>query len=396
MSRHPLTPFGMFVTELRQHFLAKDYKISMNRLVSAITGSNSRPQNSRYLHHYNTLSQREQVRPEEIYFYHKKTIAKMITSVFTTEDLPEGMVKGVSTGYTFRGKPGDVETVYAVRQASILRACCPDDPLCIGLNNVALDASCTFCKSMYHEYDKVYTQCSGVISSYDGSSVSDLERYIRSIKDSDKRRIKEVMIKSKFSVINDTLCQSLEIYSRILSAILLGPDSMHAVSEGLSTPSSGGKKLQKQLDGFSLAQKMICPSQKIILSNEKEFDRYAEVGIGRESGEDIGYVTLHDSPLGVPNCVSKIHAIIRPNERQGEISGWNIEHCSCTNETVVCHSGGETIALTRPGQATYLKSHDEIWLAPHSCSSGVRWVRSYERGAVLLFDYMYKYVLPST
>lgn len=351
---HRLTLFGTFVENLRTSITdvgGKRFKKS--DLVFLITGQSDTSQASRYLRVFD-----EQ---KATFWYHKSTIARMIASAGNGIEDSDGLLRRKARGgYEFIGSPDSEVSLRVLGRAIETLWDESDDCFVLreALERAEINPGSDFCKKIYAAYAQEY----GIDDLYEcmcamceGHNGPDLVR---------------------------------ETYKTLLTGVLLGPTAT-AMMTGANavTPRGLGGSFQKVMDGFSLIQLVETQEGMLLPANDLGFELGSEVTIGRDPREDVVYVPLR-APRRV-SYVSGLHAVIRPTV---DGRGWELCNLSATNGTTVYHvSDGSTRFMGSAHETEQLAPGDELWLAPLPPREGTR--PSYDMGAVMRFEHLYKYVV---
>ncbi len=350
---HRLTLFGRFVEDLRHTVTdvgGRPFKKA--DLVFLITGQADASQASRYLRVFDEK--------KDTFWYHKSTIARMIASAGQETDGTEALIRRKSRGgYEFVGSPESALSVRALGRA-IDRLWDEGDGCLVlreALERSGITPDSEFCEGIYAAYADEY-----------GSS--DLGGCVR----------------ATCSGLEGTLLVR-ELYKTMLIGVLLGPPATAMMlGTNAATPRGIGGNFRKVMDGFSLIQLVEGEGGMLLPANDLGFECGSEVTIGRDLRDEVAY-----APLRVPGMrsyVSGLHARIVPTEDE---LGWEICNLSSSNGTAVCHADNDEVRLMRTaGETEPLRPGDEMWLAPIPTVAGC--APSYERGAVLRFEHLYKYV----
>ena len=351
---HRLTLFGRFVEGLRKDVTDVGGKrFCKADLVYYITGQADASQASRYLRVFD-----EQ---KDTFWYHKSTIARMIASAGQGAQDADGLIRRKARGgYEFLGAAGSPVSM-RVLAASIERLWEQSESgfvLREALERAVLTPDSPFSEQMYAAYAEEY-------------GADDLKACVLAT------------------------CAGLdgaelvgELYKTLLVAVLLGPPAT-AMMLGTNavTPRGVGGGYLKVMDGFSLIQLVEGEGGMLMPANDIGFELGSEVTIGRQRGPEVAYVPLR--PSGAPSYVSGMHAAIVPTDDE---RGWELRNLSSTNGTTVMHvSDGTWRFMAAPTEVEPLRPGDELWLAPLPPGEGT--APSYELGAVLRFEHLYKYVV---
>lgn len=369
---HRLTLFGRFVEGLRSILCDADGKrFRKSDLVFLITGQQDTSQASRYLRVFDE--------DRNLFWYHKSTIARMIASAYPDQADEDRLIRRKARGgYEFIGSPTSEVSVRVLEGAIDALWEGSEDGIVLrdAVERAGLTPECPFCAQMYEAYDDEYRE--GGSSAND--EVSDLQRCMLSLDRS-----------------QDDKALTKDVYKTLLTAILLGPAAVALLmGTRVVTPRGLGGAFRRVMDGFSLIQMVPSPDGALVPANDLGFERGSEVTIGREAAPGIGYVPLHLA--GTPSYVSGVHATVRMAEPGVDGDGSHaceLVNLSGTNGTLVRHvSAGTSRFLSVPGDVEPLSPGDEVWLAPAPTPSGHR--PSYERGSVLRFEHLYKFVVSPT
>lgn len=353
---HRLTLFGEFVEELRKAVTdINGRRFKKSDLVFLITGQSDTSQASRYLRMFDE--------EKGTFWYHKSTIARMIASAGQEVGSSEGLIRRKARGgYEFVGSPDSEVSVRGLERAIDTLWNHSDDCFVLreALERAELTPDSAFCEFMYEAYAREY-------------GTHDLRGCL-------------------LSACTDLWGSELvrETYKTLLVAILLGPAATAIIAGANAvTPRGLGGLFEKVMDGFSLIQLVESAEGMLLPANDLGFERGSEVTIGRDASEDVAYV-----PLRAPRMTSYVsgrHACVRPTP---DGRRWELCNLSGTNGTTVYHTGDGSMRFMRvEGEVELLRPGDELWLAPLPPGVGSR--PSYEYGAVLRFEHLYKYVVRS-
>lgn len=419
---NPLNLFGCFVHALKDHIQPAfpDENIQYSDIERAIVGDVNKSRASKLMHIYAAKSHAAQpsgiLLASEMHaptphredsfvdlsWYHDQTIGKILMEAYAGTVDDDYLHDVVKRGH-FEGRHGDLTNIYAVKRAVLQMALrgSRNMNLPTWLDAAPLAPRCKACMTMYRLYDEMFYQNPGVRHYARGSErkVSDLAVYVEDIEEDDLRRVSSLMEKTGWERPGRGLTRSMEIYARLLTAILMGPVALKAQAGEGETPSNGSGSLYvEELTGFSLAQKTVGEGGVLGTDADLEFVGRPAFTLGRRpaDGEEVdpcvGYVTCHSDP-SQPDTVSRLHAEIDPLEENGVSHGWVLFNRSETNGTAVLR-GDEVLSLAHPSQDgdwLILEDGDEIWLAPDTAVDGSL-QPAYGTGAVLVFHNVYSYV----
>ena len=353
---HRLTLFGEFVEGLRKEITdVSGRRFKKSDLVFLITGQSDTSQASRYLRMFDE--------EKSTFWYHKSTIARMIASAGQDVGSMGGLIRRKARGgYEFVGSPDSEVSVRGLEQAISILWDQSDDCLVLreALERAVLVPGSAFCQLMCEAYAREY-------------GTDDLRECL-------------------FSTCADVRGNDLvrETYKTLLVGILLGPAAT-AMMAGTNavTPRGLDGLFEKVMDGFSLIQLVESDDGMLLPANELGFEYGSEVTIGRDSNEMVAYV-----PLRAPDAISYVSGLHARIQLTADGRGWELLNLSGTNGTTVYHVADGTMQFMQgEGKAERLHPGDELWLAPLPPNVGTR--PSYEYGAVLRFEHLYKYVVRS-
>ncbi|MBR3317858.1 MAG: FHA domain-containing protein [Atopobiaceae bacterium] len=351
---HRLTLFGTFVEGLRMTLTdVGGRRFKKSDLVFLITGQSDTSQASRYLRVFDE--------EKSTFWYHKSTIARMIASAGQGAEGADGLIRRKARGgYEFIGSP-DSEVSLRVLDRAITSLWNESDDCFVlreALERAGIGPESDFCKKIYAAYaaeygrDDLY-EC--VLTKCGGLTGSDCVR---------------------------------ETYKTLLVCVLLGPTATALITgTNAVTPSGKGGSFQKMMDGFSLIQLVESEEGMLLPANALGFELGSVVTIGREPSEEVAYVPLR-APRRI-SYVSGLHARVRPTV---DGTAWELCNLSGSNGTTVYHvADGSTRFMQTTNEVEPLMPGDEVWLAPLPPGKGTR--PSYDMGAVVRFEHLYKYVV---
>lgn len=348
---HKLTLFGRFVEDLRKSITDVGGKrFRKGDIVFLITGQQDTSQASRYLRIFDES--------KGTFWYHKSTIARMIASA--GGDASSNLIRRKARGgYEFIGAP-DSEVSMRVLASAIDRLWDKGDDCLIlreALERAEVGPKSALCKNTCMAYEEEYG--AGDLSDCVNAMCAGL---------------------SGASLVKET-------YKTLLVAVLLGPAATSLMlGTNAVTPQGMGGGFSKVMDGFSLIQLVEDEHSMLVPANDLGFEMGSVVTIGRDPRDDVAYVPWH-AP-NVPSYVSGMHVCILPTSDE---SGWIVKNLSSSNGTTVMHVADSSVRFMRmSGETEPLSPGDELWLAPLPPGEGT--FPSYDMGAVLRFEHLYKYV----